>query len=428
LVWVADHELWLLAPAIPPLVFPEVIQYYLVISAFIYLVVLWICRWLARGYISVRTPMDIPIATLLAMLPLSLYASVDISLSLPKLTGILLGVAVYYAIVNTTQSRVDVRKLLLLLVLAGGAIAVVGLLGTDWSGKFPVLGALYERLPRVINRIPHAYAEGAIHPNELGGTIATFVPLVASLALTLFSSETYRDFSTRTRTTLQILSFAMLLLMGLTLILTQSRSAWIGVTIALMIIGGVRYRWLRSVLVAGIVLVVALVLNLGAEHIGRLLFDVSSSTTRVGTLDLAGRVEVWQRAIYMLQDFPYTGIGLNTFSVVVNILYPFFLIGPDAKVPHAHNLLLQTGVDLGLPGLAAYCGLVAAFCMSAGRSARTAQNSVDRAILVGLLAGMLAFQVYGLTDAITLGAKPGIVMWVATGLVAVLNSRGWVDA
>lgn len=33
------------------------------------------------------------------------------------------------------------------------------------------------------------------------------------------------------------------------------------------------------------------------------------------------------------------------------------------------------------------------------------------------VAGLLAHQVFGLTDAFMLGAKPGIVMWILMGLI-----------
>jgi putative inorganic carbon (HCO3(-)) transporter len=45
---------------------------------------------------------------------------------------------------------------------------------------------------------------------------------------------------------------------------------------------------------------------------------------------------------------------MGTFSQVANAMYPFFLAGPDADIPHAHNLFLQVAVDLGLPGLVAW--------------------------------------------------------------------------
>lgn len=421
LVWVADHELWLLALATPPLVFPEVVPRHLVIAALVYLAGLWVCRWLARGRISVRTPMDIPILGLLAMLPLSLYASVNLSMSLPKLTGVLLGVAVYYAVVNTAQSARDIRRVTFLLVLGGSVVTLVGLLGTDWTGKFPSLGAIYERLPRVITRLPKVHTEGAIHPNELGGTMALFVPFLVSLALGSTNSAFRRDFDPRGRILFQSLMLTTLLLTGLTLLLSQSRSAWIGVALALLFILAVSYPWLRSVLVAGALLAITLTFYFGTVRIGRMLFDVGASTTQVGTLDLAGRVEVWQRAIYMLQDFPYTGIGLNTFSAVANVLYPFFLIGPDTRVPHAHNLLLQTGVDLGIPGLVAFVGLITAFCFVTWRAAHRAQMPYLRAVSFGLLGSMVAYQIFGFTDTITLGAKPGVALWTMLGLAAALH-------
>ena len=77
------------------------------------------------------------------------------------------------------------------------------------------------------------------------------------------------------------------------------------------------------------------------------------------------RLEIWSRALYMLQDFPFTGIGMGAFRQVANLLYPFFLAGPDAEIPHAHNIFLQVGVDLGLPGLIAWLALLILVCVCA---------------------------------------------------------------
>jgi len=66
---------------------------------------------------------------------------------------------------------------------------------------------------------------------------------------------------------------------------------------------------------------VIVVWQVGVEHIGDLVFAVGDATVAPGTLDFAGRREVWSRALYMLQDFPFTGIGLNTFPFVANTLY-----------------------------------------------------------------------------------------------------------
>jgi len=44
-------------------------------------------------------------------------------------------------------------------------------------------------------------------------------------------------------------------------------------------------------------------------------------------------------------------------------------------------------------------------------------------LTAGLFSGMLAHQVYGLSDAITLGAKPGFALWIILGMVAALYTK-----
>jgi putative inorganic carbon (hco3(-)) transporter len=150
-----------------------------------------------------------------------------------------------------------------------------------------------------------------------------------------------------------------------------------------------------------------------------------------------GRVEVWSRAIYGIEDFPLTGMGLNTFRHVLPVLYPLFSIGPEVDLGHAHNEFLQAALDLGLPGLIAFIALyLGAFTMVGhiwrapidlptghapddqppGR--RPDRAAERRTFALGLGGALLAHLVYGLTDAIALGAKPGLVFWLVLGLIA----------
>jgi putative inorganic carbon (HCO3(-)) transporter len=157
---------------------------------------------------------------------------------------------------------------------------------------------------------------------------------------------------------------------------------------------------------------------------------------------LNGRLEIWSRAIYGLQDFPFTGMGMNTFRHVVHILYPLFLIGPDTDIAHAHNEFLQAGLDLGIPGLIAFIALyIGAFWMlletrhkrrNSTELNRNRHGHIDPSYFtLSLGGGLLAHLVYGLTDAVALGAKPGLLFWMLLGLIAGLHrqalaSAGWV--
>jgi putative inorganic carbon (HCO3(-)) transporter len=147
--------------------------------------------------------------------------------------------------------------------------------------------------------------------------------------------------------------------------------------------------------------------------------------TAVGSIGIAGRVEIWSRAIYAIQDFPYTGCGLDAFRKVVQILYPLFRVSPDADVGHAHNIFLQTALDLGLPGLIGYVGLLAVAGACCWRVARRASRGTGRAALrptaLGLAAGLVALHTDGLMNALALGTKLAVVLWVALGLVAALE-------
>jgi len=92
-------------------------------------------------------------------------------------------------------------------------------------------------------------------------------------------------------------------------------------------------------------------------------------------------------------------------------------------ITHAHNELLQVAIDLGIPGFVAYIALLAAFVRTAWRVYTWATDKRVKWLVLGLGAGTLAHQVFGLTDAFLLGTKPGVVMWIVMGLITGLYLR-----
>jgi hypothetical protein len=159
--------------------------------------------------------------------------------------------------------------------------------------------------------------------------------------------------------------------------------------------------------------------------IGVLAFRIPGTPDPVGdTFGLQGRLEIWSRAIFALQDFPLTGLSMNGFRRVVHLLYPLFTISPELDLAHAHNHLLQAGLDLGLGGLIAYLSLwlIAAFLL--WQSWQHLQhvhrrNQPLHVLIVGLSGSFVAAWVFGIMDAITLGARPGFIWWL---LLALLTS------
>jgi putative inorganic carbon (HCO3(-)) transporter len=196
------------------------------------------------------------------------------------------------------------------------------------------------------------------------------------------------------------------------LVLSLSRSALAGVVVAVLSL--LIWRWRRTALALPFLaaLVASIMVWSGPDR--AIDWFLAMSTASDLGAKAAGRTEIWSRAVDMIQDFPLTGIGLNTFPVVSDLLYPLFVNGPDAQVPHAHDIFLQTAVDLGMPGLLSFLGLLAVVGWGLARAWRQVIGG-ERALLVGLATGLLGHLMFGLTDAVTLGAKPGVFFWAVLG-------------
>jgi putative inorganic carbon (HCO3(-)) transporter len=396
--WCAEQEIWpvaawLLAGAAAPRVMPVALG---VAALF------WLLRWAATGRLSVSTPGDPPIGLLVVMLGVSAWATAWPDVTRLQILRLLGGLALYYAIVNGASSPGRMRWLAWAPVAGGLALAAVALLTVQWNatGKLPFIPkGLYSRLPAA-----GGIAGDAVNANIMGGALVIVLPYV--LARVAFRRP-------RAGWVAWSAALVVALSMAALLVLTKSRGALMGLGVAGL--GIILLRWRRGWL---LVVVAALAAAAVAWRIGpaRILDTLAVAGSTSG---LDGRLEIWSRALYMLQDFPFTGVGMGAFGKVANLLYPFFLFSPDTEVSHAHNLFLQVGVDLGLPGLVAWLALLLLTTVCAWQVYRGGRAAGDRdqaGIGAGLLACQVALLVHGLTDAPAWGSRPAIIVWGLWGL------------
>jgi putative inorganic carbon (HCO3(-)) transporter len=201
-----------------------------------------------------------------------------------------------------------------------------------------------------------------------------------------------------------------------TLVLTQSRGAWLGLlavgALAAVWLAAGRWRWGWAALL-GLVGAAALGLALSqgqiTEALGRLAGPLTDSS-------LTSREEVWSRAMDAIGDFPLTGLGYNGFRRILPELYPTLLNPYNEEVAHAHNHWLQAALDVGLPGLIAYLALWLGAGAALLRAGRLTRDRELRRLATGLGVGFLAHNLYSLTDTIALGSKAGIFVWISLAL------------
>jgi len=479
------HWLWLALTA-PFLLFPSPSRS----LALLVVPGLWIVAWLAGREPLPRTPLNATLLLMFFMVLVSTWATYDVAISLPKISGMVLGMGVFFAVAREGE-RVRGWWLSLLAFLGIGlGIAVLGSLGTRWaSSKISFLEPILARLPMLIKGLQGA--ESGFHPNEVAGALGWVLPVMMAVSVALFfSPQPPKNGGTRTqRVTLRerflrpkglrlanarffapwksarvlrmtcwqrkkqhravmlvvmtILCLVATFFVAAVFLLSQSRGGYIGLalTLSALILIALPRRWRWYSLIALVVLAIVLGFLVPSRWEAVRTWIAGSDLAADPALSLnslEGRLEVWSRAIYGIQDFPFTGMGMNTFRRVVPVLYPLFLISPDTDIGHAHNEFLQAALDLGIPGLIAFIALyIGAFWMLADvwRATRhpplntercevpEGGSLVTRSLALGLGGGLLAHLLYGLTDAVALGAKPGVLFWMLLGLIAGLHRQ-----
>jgi putative inorganic carbon (HCO3(-)) transporter len=284
---------------------------------------------------------------------------------------------------------------------------LVVLLTTQWSAaKLPFLpNTAYELLPSI--RLP--WRDQGFNPNLAGGAAALF--LLPALTLALWT----------TGRRLRLVAVLVTLLLGLVLVLSQSRGAWLGVAAAVVLMPWLRYRWWGWVLLIIAGTAIATVATVGPGRLENLLFPASASPDVVINT-LPSRLELWSRALYLIEDFGLTGAGPGLFEPVVLLLYPTFFTGIQGNFTHAHNVFLQTGADFGLPGLIAHLALLLGLLVGLAVTVRPIPENDDianiRILAIGLFGSLLVYTFHGTVDALTAAARGHLVAFTLFGVAA----------
>lgn len=377
----------------------------------------WLWRRQQCGLWYQRTPGDWAIAILiLGMLPISIWiAPADLRMvnSWPKALVLVWNFQLFVVIVtHVSRRRQLLVSALFLFIGIGLLLALVAPWGTNWQFKLAGLEAVLSHIPFVLGALSRE-GESGFHPNIVAGALLYVLPLMISLAITIWRHDH--------RSVLAwLLAASTLYVLGI-FILLQSRSGYIGLITALVAMYALHYKWGRRLLSLGALLLLAMVLYSRGEILATLA-DNPALDTVGGMASLQNfRTEVWATAIMAITDFPFTGLGLGTFQDMSLLLYmpdisPYYYYG------HAHNFWLQSALDFGLPGLIATIALYLTAIAQIQYLWRSSRCPKEKGLVAGLAGCLTAQSIYSLTDAIPMGSTANLLFWILFGLIFALGN------
>ena len=179
------HWLWLLLVT-PFLVFPSPKRS---LALLVIPILWWIHGFVNRHRSPVTgrifflpvTPLNISLLVLTIMVLVSLWATYSIEQSLEKISGVVLGLGVFFAVVRESK-RPSGWPLCLAAFLGGGlGWATLGFLGMNYQVRFSFLVSLISRIPVIIKDLPGA--ESGLQHNAVGGTILWFLPVFCLMSV-----------------------------------------------------------------------------------------------------------------------------------------------------------------------------------------------------------------------------------------------------
>ncbi len=417
LVWAECALVALVAPALwVPSLRPD-----LTALALMALPIYWLLGALLDEPLWPHARYNLALAVLLAALAAGAWRSGEPALTTPKVASLILGAALYRALLRLARGPRSLGAALAAIVALALLFTAVGLTNGIRANKVEAVGGWLGRLPRLVQELPDAQF-GQASMNQLGGALLYVWPLTLAVAI---APAPQRGSCWPVTPGVRWLAAGAAMVLGAALLLAQSRGAWVGALAGLLCLAALRWTWGRWAALA-IVMLGGLAWLFGGRAswgplVAEALFGAQGPQTAWGQVSLSGRLEIWARAIGYIRASPWLGGGWGTFrlwdaALASRAARSIF----DAGTPHAHNIFLQIAYDAGLPGLAAYLALLMVQIRLSWRVYRHGRGAL-RALALGKLAAIAAHHIYGLTDVVALGSKPGVLWWAVLALSASLH-------
>lgn len=231
------------------------------------------------------------------------------------------------------------------------------------------------------------------NPNNYAEFLVIFLPFCFAFALSRKSA-------------LQKTVFTALLLIPFTaLILTYSRSGWLGFAVTLLVFAALYNKKLIPVIIV-----------LGIVSIPFIPRTVLNRIMTIGNMDdtsSAYRIFIWQGALSMLKKFWYSGVGLG--PAAFRDVYPLFADLRAVSAPHTHMLFLEVFAEMGITGLLAFTYFIIALVVRSCKKALNVRGDM-RFYSIAAASSMTGIMTIGFAEYVWFYPRVMIAFFIAIGI------------
>lgn len=364
------------------------------------LVVLVVAAWLMR-MVALRdvrvtmAPLVVPLSALVGALFLSLLASGMLQASIKEIVKWLEVLALYVLVAGEVRGR-WARALVTVILGTGAAVALHGIYQFVFRVG-PEAFVLFGRFMRA-----HGTFE---QPNPYAGYLGLTLPIAVGLAV-----AGVLRVGGRVGWKWVVWAAGCGGLMLCALVMSWSRGAWLGFSLAtgvlaiailvrsgrVVVLGAVLIILLGYVLLSGgLALVPQAIVQRFSDFVPYLgLVDVRGLEITDANFAVLERMAHWQSAIGMWTDNVWFGVGIGNYDAV----YPRYALPLwPAPLGHAHNYYLNIAAEAGVVGLLCYLWLWVAALLASWRAAQRSRGW-QLGVALGVLGMVVHLSVHNLFD------------------------------
>lgn len=315
---------------------------------------------------------------------------------------------IYFMIVSLITTKGKLDRLIGVFVTSGTLTALYGLY-QKMSGNMEV-GTMDKNLFSGIDGRITATFENS---NMLG----VFLIMVFPFALSYFfrSKKIY----------VKLLSLISCGIMGICLIYTWSRGAWLGLILACFIFVLLYSHYIIPILIPTIALGITVLWNrFGGSGIVTNLTDRISSILTMSDSSSVYRLGIWRGALKVAGEYWLTGIGIG--SEAFRSVYIRFAESGIETAVHSHNLFLQILIETGAVGLLVFIVALFLCIRSALELVKRSDKDTasEKAACVAGVSALLAALLQGMTDFIWFNYRIFFVFWVVVAIMSAASRIG----